>query len=237
MVLLEAVLPLAVATVVAAGLAYGMSVLAILRLAPPGTPLPLPGHVYFVTMGAGLAIALVVIGDAAAAQPDDQARTMSDSSDMRREIEAEARRLFPDAVRRVEWLRHGGAPVIEPGELAPQFVLAEPPGVPGTDVRRMIKAFQGAYGPAVKQFRLELARRWPEIRHLGVTFEDDRGNRSGGMIQALHDDREEHGRARYPGHRPARSGRTGNGGPPDHHGRRAQPRRGSALGAGPRGPG
>jgi hypothetical protein len=117
---------------------------------------------------------------------------MSDSSDIRREIEAEARRLFPDAVRRVEWLRHGDAPVIEPGELTPQFVLAEPPGVPGTDVRRMIKAFQGAYGPAVKQFRLELARRWPEIRHLGVTFEDDRGHRSGGMIQALHDDREEH---------------------------------------------
>jgi hypothetical protein len=124
---------------------------------------------------------------------------MSDSSDMRRDIEAEARRLFPGAVRRVEWLRHGDAPVIEPGELAPQFVLAEPPGVPGTDVRRMIKAFQGTYGPAVKQFRLELARRWPEIRHLGVTFEDDRGHRSGGMIQALDDehgpqgyDREEH---------------------------------------------
>ena len=32
---------------------------------------------------------------------------MSDSSSLQREIEAEARRLFPDAVRRVEWLRHG----------------------------------------------------------------------------------------------------------------------------------
>ena len=41
-----------------------------------------------------------------------------------------------------------------------------------------------------KQFRLELARRWPEIRHIGVSFEDDRGRQRGGMIQALDD---EHG--------------------------------------------
>ena len=60
--LLEAVLPLAAATLVAAGLAYGMSVLAVTQMAPPGTPVPQLSHVYFVTMGAGLAIALVVIG-------------------------------------------------------------------------------------------------------------------------------------------------------------------------------
>ena len=60
--LLEAVVPLAAATVVTAGLAYGMSVLAVMQMAPPGTPVPLLGHVYFATMGAGLAIALVVIG-------------------------------------------------------------------------------------------------------------------------------------------------------------------------------
>ena len=60
--LLEAVVPLAAATLVTAGLAYGMSVLAILRMAPPGTPVPLLSHVYFATMGAGLAIALIVIG-------------------------------------------------------------------------------------------------------------------------------------------------------------------------------
>jgi hypothetical protein len=115
---------------------------------------------------------------------------MPDSSNVRSEIEAEVRRLFPGAVRRVEWLGHGDVPVIEPDELAPQFVLVEPAGLHGTNVKRMIKAFQGAHGSAVKQFRLELARRWPEIRHLGVAFEDDRGHRSGGMIQALDD---EHG--------------------------------------------
>jgi hypothetical protein len=31
-------------------------------VAPPGTPVPQLGHVYYATMGAGLAIALIVIG-------------------------------------------------------------------------------------------------------------------------------------------------------------------------------
>jgi hypothetical protein len=44
---------------------------------------------------------------------------MSDLSNVQREVEAEARRLFGDAVRRVEWLGHGDAPVIEPGEIMP----------------------------------------------------------------------------------------------------------------------
>ena len=61
-VFLEAVVPLAAATVVAAAIAYGMSILIVLRLAPPGTPVPLLGHVYYVTMGVGLVIALIVIG-------------------------------------------------------------------------------------------------------------------------------------------------------------------------------
>jgi len=60
--LLEAVVPLAAATLVTAALAYGMSVLTVLQMAPAGTPVPLLGHVYFATMGAGLAIALIVIG-------------------------------------------------------------------------------------------------------------------------------------------------------------------------------
>jgi hypothetical protein len=60
--LLEAVVPLAAATLVTAALAYGMSLLAVEKMAPSGTPVPLLGHVYFATMGAGLAIALVVIG-------------------------------------------------------------------------------------------------------------------------------------------------------------------------------
>ena len=60
-VLLEAVLPLAAAVVAAAGIAYGMSVLAVIRLAPPGTPVPGLNGTYWATMGAGLAIALAAI--------------------------------------------------------------------------------------------------------------------------------------------------------------------------------
>jgi hypothetical protein len=60
-VLLEAILPLAAATVVAAGTAYGIAVLTVDRMAPAGTPTPTLGHVYFGTMGVGLLISLLVI--------------------------------------------------------------------------------------------------------------------------------------------------------------------------------
>jgi hypothetical protein len=116
---------------------------------------------------------------------------MSDSNDVQREVEAEARRLFPGAVRRVEWLGYGDSPLIEPGEILPQFVLAEPRGRRRwSGPRDTLTTFQKANGPALKQFRRELAQRWPEIRHVGVVFEDDRGHHRGSMIQALDD---EHG--------------------------------------------
>ncbi len=60
-VLTEAVLPLVAATLVAAATAYGISVLTIKKMAPAGTPMPLLGHVYYLTTGAGLAASLVVI--------------------------------------------------------------------------------------------------------------------------------------------------------------------------------
>jgi hypothetical protein len=57
----EAALPLVAATVVAGVLAYLIAVPTVLRLAPAGTPVPVPGHSYFLTMGTGLAAALVII--------------------------------------------------------------------------------------------------------------------------------------------------------------------------------
>jgi hypothetical protein len=60
-VLLEAVLPLITATVVAAGVGYGLAVLTVSRIAPAGTPVPVPSHAYFLTMGAGLIGSLLVI--------------------------------------------------------------------------------------------------------------------------------------------------------------------------------
>jgi hypothetical protein len=108
---------------------------------------------------------------------------------IKHEIEDRAKTLFP--VRRVEWLQYGDQPMIEPGELLPQFVLTEPPGRrrgrPAP--RETLKAFQNAHGPALKQFQHELSQRWPEVRHIGVHFEDDSGHARGGMIQELNDDR------------------------------------------------
>ena len=60
-VFLEAVLPLVAATVVAGGIAYGVAVLTVARIAPAGTPTPAPGHAYYLTMGIGLAASLLVI--------------------------------------------------------------------------------------------------------------------------------------------------------------------------------
>ncbi len=60
-VLQEAVLPLVAATLVAAGTAYGISVLTIEKMAPAGTPIPDLGHVYFLTVGVGLAVSLLAI--------------------------------------------------------------------------------------------------------------------------------------------------------------------------------
>ncbi len=60
-VLQEAVLPLVAATFVAAGTAYGISVLVVEKMAPAGTPIPNLGHIYYLTVGAGLAVSLLVI--------------------------------------------------------------------------------------------------------------------------------------------------------------------------------
>ena len=60
-VLMEAALPLAAATVIVAGIAYGTSVLAVSRLGAEGVAIPSLGRVYYETLGAGLAIALLII--------------------------------------------------------------------------------------------------------------------------------------------------------------------------------
>lgn len=60
-VLLEAAVPLAAATLIAAGIAYSTSVLAFLRLAPIGTSIPQLGHDYFTLMAIGLVAAFAII--------------------------------------------------------------------------------------------------------------------------------------------------------------------------------
>jgi FtsX-like permease family len=60
-VLFEAAVPLVAATVVAAAIAYGASLLAFLRLAPVGTAIPQLGRDYYTIMGIGLVVAFGVI--------------------------------------------------------------------------------------------------------------------------------------------------------------------------------
>jgi hypothetical protein len=60
-VLLEAAVPLAAATLIAAGIAYGTSMLAFIRLAPAGTAIPQLGHDYYTLMAIGLIAAFAVI--------------------------------------------------------------------------------------------------------------------------------------------------------------------------------
>ena len=109
---------------------------------------------------------------------------------IRNEIEDEVRTLFSGAVRRVDWESHSNDPHYEPGELLPSLILTAPPGrrigPPGPGAA--FKKLQRAHGPALKQFRRDLAQRWPEIQHLGFGFEDASGHsRGGGIVMALDD--------------------------------------------------
>jgi hypothetical protein len=119
---------------------------------------------------------------------------------VRREIEDAAKTLVPGGIRRVEWLEYGDDSQIEPGEIVPRFVLPEPPaGRPSTgrpggrspggrpQVRGAIKALQDAHGPAIKNFQRELVRRWPEIRRVGIAFEDGAGQSIGSVITEVDD--------------------------------------------------
>jgi hypothetical protein len=60
-VLLESVLPLVTATVLAAGTAYLLAYLAVAKMAPAGTAVPRPSAAYYATTGGGLLAAVVVV--------------------------------------------------------------------------------------------------------------------------------------------------------------------------------
>jgi hypothetical protein len=103
--------------------------------------------------------------------------------------------LFPGRIRRVELLQHDDSPMIEPGQLMPRLVFADPAGLLGErpDPRKVAKAartFKLAVGPGLNQFRGKLLERWPEIRYIEVMTEDDSGQRVGGTIRFVEDGRE-----------------------------------------------
>jgi len=57
----EAALPLVAATVVAGALGYLVALLTVNKMAPAGTPVPAPGSTYYLAMGTGLIVSLLVI--------------------------------------------------------------------------------------------------------------------------------------------------------------------------------
>jgi hypothetical protein len=87
------------------------------------------------------------------------------------ELEDEARKLFPGAVRRVALLEHGDDPVAEPGETVLLLVLSVTPGDDGElpEPHTVLKP------PAMKQFRHELAERLPDVRRIEILLEDPSG--------------------------------------------------------------
>jgi hypothetical protein len=85
------------------------------------------------------------------------------------ELEDQAKKLFPGAIRQVVLLQHGDDPHVEPGELMLRLVAIQPHGddVEPADVLKR---------PAMKQFRHELSQRLPEVRRIEVKFEDASGH-------------------------------------------------------------
>ena len=117
----------------------------------------------------------------------------ADREHIQHEIETAATKLFSGRIRRVELLQHGDAPMIEPGQLMPRFVFADPGGgheKKSPARREGFAVFKKAVGPGLHQFRDDLLRRWPEIRFIEVMFEDDSGHRTGGNVRFVEDDRE-----------------------------------------------
>ena len=114
----------------------------------------------------------------------------ADREHIQHEIETAATKLFSGRIRRVELLQHDDAPWIEPGQLMPRFVFADPGGgheKKGPARREGFAAFKKAVGPGLHQFRDDLLRQWPEIRYIEVMLEDDSGQRVDGQVQFLDD--------------------------------------------------
>ena len=90
---------------------------------------------------------------------------------IQQELEDEANKLFPGAVRRVDLLQHGDDPVAEPGEMMLRLVLTATPGEDGEppEPHTVLKP------PAMKQFRHELSQRLPEVRRIEILLEDAGG--------------------------------------------------------------
>jgi hypothetical protein len=72
------------------------------------------------------------------------------------QIDREARKRFPGAVRRVAVLQHGDDPVVEPGELLVRVIIDAPEGQGHEAQQQALDAFDQAHRRAIGQFRDDL---------------------------------------------------------------------------------
>jgi hypothetical protein len=102
------------------------------------------------------------------------------------ELEDEAKKLFPGAVRRADLLQHGDDPVAEPGEMVLRLVLIVSPGENGAlpEPHTVLKP------AATKQFRHELAQRLPEVQRIQILLEDASGQPLKGQFMMNSGDRD-----------------------------------------------
>jgi hypothetical protein len=122
----------------------------------------------------------------------------ADRDHIQHELEIAANQFFPGLpgrIRRVELLQHDDAPMIEPGQLMPRLVFADPVRSHGDrrDPRKVAKSartFKLAIAPGLNQFRNQLLERWPEIRYIEVMTEDDSGQPVDRTIRFVEDGRE-----------------------------------------------
>jgi len=97
-----------------------------------------------------------------------------------REIKDTVDELFPGAVERVEVLRHGDDPVVEPGEILLRVFVA-PQGPDGQE--RKLRDFERAHRPQIERFRREVSERLPQAQTIQITRDDGRGDRKVIMIR------------------------------------------------------
>jgi hypothetical protein len=89
------------------------------------------------------------------------------------ELEEEAKKIFPGAVRRAVLLQHDDDPVIEPGELLLRLILITEVPEEGGELPKPTALVKAS---AMRQFRQVLSQRLPEVQRIEVMFEDASGH-------------------------------------------------------------
>lgn len=103
---------------------------------------------------------------------------------IQRELEDQAKKLFPGVIHRADVLEHGDDPVPEPGETVLRLVIIVTPGEDGEfPAPHMVLKKE-----AMKQFRRDLSQRLPEVRRMEILPEDASGQQRGHFFMRIDDE-------------------------------------------------